>query len=550
MSRIGGEGHEERPGVCGVVSGDPAQLTVTNERNEMPIHVATAGGHVDVVRLLLDRGAQVAAGDNENSTALDVAAIFGHLDLARFLAERGVDPRHGDINGMTPLHFACYNGNADIGGFLIGHGADVRATTNSGSTPLHDASFNGDIECMNLALDGDAIIDATEGGFADVAARLIERGADVHAEPPDGMTALMRALDQGHLEMSQLLLDSGVDVNAADPDMGRTALHTASLRGWPDVAGLLLEKGADLSAEDAYGMTPLEYAGKYGHRDVAELLQSRGAAEAHMAENYGRSPALDKSVKSGQASLWYLGHCGWAVKTEEHFLIFDYWSGAGAPPATPCITNGHIDPSELSDEHVYVFVTHEHGDHYDPVIHEWSDALDNVTYVYGFRPELTPQYRTAEYDGPEYEYVGPREYCELDGLKIRTVRANDGGVGFLIEVDGLSLYHAGDHAGWADGERDGFFGEIDYLAPHTEGLDLAFLNVTGCHSHDPDRLLEGNVYTLDVMNPNVLIPTHAIGREYIYAGAAERLAEEDVRTSVCCPKNRGDSYFYNGEAME
>ena len=135
-------------------------------------------------------------------------------------------------------------------------------------------------------------------------------------------------------------------------------------------------------------------------------------------------------------------------------------------------------------------------------------------------------------------------------MKIRTVSANDGGVGFLVEVDGLSLYHAGDHAGWADGERDGFFSEIDYITPYSEGLDLAFLNVTGCHAHDPDRLLEGNVYTLEAMKPNVLIPTHAIGREDIYAESAEALAQEGVRTNVCCPMNRGDSYFYNGEAME
>jgi L-ascorbate metabolism protein UlaG (beta-lactamase superfamily) len=269
-----------------------------------------------------------------------------------------------------------------------------------------------------------------------------------------------------------------------------------------------------------------------------------------MEENYGRCALLDRSAESGQASLWYLGHCGWAVKTEEHFLVFDYWNGAGAAPARPCMANGHVDPSEIADENVYVFVTHEHGDHYDPMINEWSTELDNVTYVYGFRPELTPQYREGGYDGPDYEYIGPREYTELDGLKIRTIEANDGGVGFFIEVDGLRLYHAGDHAGWADDERDGFFSEIDYLAPYADGIDLAFLNVTGCHAHDPERLLEGNVYTLEAMSPRVLIPTHSIDREYVYAEAAEELAAEGVVTSVCCPMNRGDSYFYNGDAIE
>ena len=297
-------------------------------------------------------------------------------------------------------------------------------------------------------------------------------------------------------------------------------------------------------------MTALEYAGKYGHREVAELLKAAGAVAADMEENYGRCPLLDRDVSDGQASLWYLGHCGWAIRTEEHFLIFDYWGGDGAAPDNPCLSNGRIAPDELAGENVYVFVTHEHRDHYDPVIDGWSSVLGNVTYVYGFRPELTPEYRDAGYEGPDYEYIGPRDYRELDGIGIRTIEANDGGVGFMIDVDGVSFYHAGDHAGWADGERDGFFAEIDYLAPYSDGLDMAFLNVTGCHAHDPDRLFEGNVYTLETMRPNVLIPTHAIDREYVYAEAAEALVAEGVTASACCPMNRGDSYFWNGEIME
>jgi len=645
-----------------IVSGDAAQLEARSERNELPIHVAATGGHVDVVSFLLDAGTPVDAGDNENSTALDVAAIFGHLDLARLLAERGADPGHRDVNGMTPLHFACYNGNADIGRYLIEQGADVGVATNSSSTPLHGAGFDGSVECIRMLVDAGAptgarnaagftpvlsacagpaqvdgirllvesgadihdrnyegmgalmlaaragklevvdylletgvsvtarddhgwaaILHAVAGGVTDavasmlehgadpntadtlgrralwwaalqgnidIAALLIEHGADVNAEPPDGMTALMRALDEGHVEVARLLLESGVDVNRADTDMGRTAIHGACLRGWPDVVELLLEYGAEHSVEDAYGMTPLEYAGRYGHRNVAEVLKGAGAVASDVDENYGRSPLLDRDTDDGEAALWYLGHCGWAVKTEEHFLVFDYWSGGGAAPATPCLANGRIDPAELADENVYVFVTHDHGDHYDPAIDEWASLLHNVTYVYGFRPELLPQYREAGYEGPDYEYVGPREYLELDGINIRTIQANDGGVGFMIEVDGISFYHAGDHAGWADGEREGFFAEIDYLAPYADGLDLAFLNVTGCHAHDPERLLEGNVYTLETMKPDVLIPTHAINREFVYAEATEALAAEGVTTSVCCPMNRGDSYFWNGEAIE
>jgi ankyrin repeat protein/L-ascorbate metabolism protein UlaG (beta-lactamase superfamily) len=649
--------------VRSLVAEDQERVSERNERNEMPIHVAAAGGHIEVVRFLVEHGVPVDAGDNENSTALDVAAIFGHEELARMLVANGADPAHSDVNGMTPLHFACYNGNASIGAFLIEQGASPTATTVSGSTPLHGAAFDGDIDCMTLLLDNGASLDARNAagftpvlsacaGTADVAALqfLVERGADIHDRnfggatslmlaagsrkydeasylveqgvglegrnnfgwtalliaveggnpelveflldggadantidpfgrsvlwwaalrgqteivsllidrgasvtdegPPAPMSALGRSVMGGHYEIAELLLENGIDADGADPDMSRTALHLAALGGWANFAGLLADHGADLSLTDSYGMTALDYAWKYGHDDVAGLLETRGATATGRRSDYAGSPLLERDVEVGEASMWYLGHCGWALKTENHLLIFDYWTGQGELPSRPCLRNGHIDPTELADENVYVFVTHEHADHYDPAINSWGDSHGDLTYVFGFRPELTPEYREGGYDGPAYEYIAPREYREFDDIKVRTIAANDGGVAFLVEVDGLKFYHAGDHAGWADGERDGYFEEIDYLTPYADDLDMAFVNVTGCHAHDPERLLEGNLYTIERMSPRVLVPTHAIGREYVYADAAAEMADAGVTAAFCCPMNRGDTYFFNGEGIE
>jgi ankyrin repeat protein/L-ascorbate metabolism protein UlaG (beta-lactamase superfamily) len=541
-----------------------ADVRATTNRSSTPLHGAAYDGDIDCIRLLLDGGTPV---DGRNAAGftplLSASAGTAGADAIALLVEGGADVYDRNYQGESALMFAARAGKLEVVEYLLEAGAPITARNDAGWTAILNATEGGDTEIVGLLLERGADPNSHDAygrralwwaalrGHTDVVRLLIESGADVSADPPDGMTALMRALSQGHIEVSELLLQNGVVVNASDPDMGRTALHTAALHGWPDFVELLLANGADYALEDAYGMTALDYAGKYGHRGVAEILKANGASSAGLVENYGRCPLLDRDIDGGQASMWYLGHCGWALKTEEHFLIFDYWSGAGAAPETPCITNGRIDPEEIAGENVYVFVTHDHGDHYDPIVNEWADVIDGVTYVYGFRPELSQQYRNAEggYDGPEYEYVGPRESRELEGMTIRTIEANDAGVGFLVEVDGLKLYHAGDHAGWADDERDGFFAEIDYIAPYSEGLDLAFVNVTGCHAHDPERLLEGNVYTLETLTPNVLIPTHAIDREFAYADAAEALAEEGVTTAVCCPMNRGDSFFYDGRTV-
>jgi uncharacterized protein len=109
---------------------------------------------------------------------------------------------------------------------------------------------------------------------------LLEHGADPTLGPTrSGITPLMAAAGVGTteadstgryktqpqaIEAIQLLLDLGVDVNAAGAD-GRTALHGAAMQGYDDVIKFLAAKGADLEAKDKKGFTPLDTAlGKAG----------------------------------------------------------------------------------------------------------------------------------------------------------------------------------------------------------------------------------------------------------------------------------------------
>ena len=377
---------------------------------------------------------------------------------------------------------------------------------------------------------------------------LIDNGAKINVKDDQGATPLILASIHGHEEVIGTLLAHGANTSHKEKNYGRTALHYAVIKGGQGMAEKLINGGASINRKDRAGKTPLNYAAKYAHRDVVDLLVSHEAvAYNNYEENYGINRALNGQVPNSEAQMWYLGHCGWAIKTQNHFMIFDYWS-RGVTPTNPCLANGHIDPEELEDQNVYVFVTHEHGDHYDTTIFDWEDKVKNITYIYGFRPEALPMHRESGYHGPEYSYVGPHENTNIDGMDIITIQANDAGVGFLVKVDGVTLYHAGDHAGWAEGEKDGFTSEIDYLRERVREVDLAFVNITGCHAHGPEQLWEGNCYTIDWLKPTVVIPTHAIDREYQYNEFAERVKKEDLGVKVYCPENRGDSYHYKGKA--
>jgi hypothetical protein len=82
-----------------------------------------------------------------------------------------------------------------------------------------------------------------------------------------------------------------------------------------------------------------------------------GSAEAVTAYP-AQSPA-----QLPDATIWYLGHCGYAVQIEDHLLIFDYIELEEAESRERGLDEGFIDAAELNDLDVTVFVTHEHSVH-------------------------------------------------------------------------------------------------------------------------------------------------------------------------------------------
>lgn len=71
--------------------------------------------------------------------------------------------------------------------------------------------------------------------------------------------------------------------------------------------------------------------------------------EGEMKKDFDISPGLDDPLQKGEAVVWYLGHSGWAVKTKNHLLVFDY-SERAAPVSEPRLANGYINPSEIQNQ--------------------------------------------------------------------------------------------------------------------------------------------------------------------------------------------------------
>jgi ankyrin repeat protein/L-ascorbate metabolism protein UlaG (beta-lactamase superfamily) len=518
-----GAAYYGHPGTVRFLIEHGAHVAVPNRYGYQPLHSASAAGHLEIVKFLVEYGADVRATlGEERRTALHEAAMAGNPQLVEFLISLGADPNGSTVSGQTALHWSCHAEDTTVAGTLIAHGADVNVTDINGSTPLHWAA-RGNNRC-------------------DYASLFIDHGADVNAIDNQGCSPLQLAVVQGSSDVCRLLVLHGADLGKRDKQYGRTVLHHAAIKGDYDLVQLLLDHDAASDEMDKSGATPVMYSVKYAHPDITDLLAARGAKTVDPATYFAQA-FIDTPLSAGEACVWYLGHCGYAVKTINHLLVFDYWN-LGPDPANPCLANGHIIPEELAATDVTVFVTHDHQDHLDTSIFAWDRQLPGVRYIYGFDPLQSPQFQSSGYNGPEYTYVGPHDSVTVDSMTIVTIEANDAGVGFLITVDGVSLYHAGDHAGWAENEKEGYTREIDSLANRVKHLDLAFLNTTGCHSHDTTALFEGTCYTLDKLKPEVFFPTHAYGREYAYEQFAQKLASHGYTTTVALPQNRGDAFIY------
>jgi len=89
------------------------------------------GGHLEVVKLLLEHGADPNVKNRDGKTPLHNAASEGHLEVVKLLLERGADPNVKDDDGNTPLHNAAWRGHLEVVKLLLEHGADpnVQETT-------------------------------------------------------------------------------------------------------------------------------------------------------------------------------------------------------------------------------------------------------------------------------------------------------------------------------------------------------------------------------------------------------------------------------------
>jgi ankyrin repeat protein len=197
-----------------------ADVKATNRYGVPPITAACIYASRAIVERLLDAGVDPNTALPEGETSLMTAARTGGLEVVKLLLERGADVNAREQwKGQTALMWAAAQKHGGVAEILIAHGADVTARSRAGFTPLLFALRAGDAASVSA---------------------LLAAGASANDVAPDGTSALVLAILNAHYELAAMLLDYGADPNAPDPR--GSALHVlAWMRspGWVGTASVI-----------------------------------------------------------------------------------------------------------------------------------------------------------------------------------------------------------------------------------------------------------------------------------------------------------------------
>lgn len=197
-----------------------ADVAEYNKDGLFPLWRATADNNYEITALLIKNAADVNQAikvEPGNSTPIEMPCQEGYLDIVKLLVENGADVNFKGYRDFTPIRVAARNGHLEIVQYLAHHGAEIDIKAMDGATPLEHAASKGHFEIVKF---------------------LIENGANVNNKDIDGDFSLGEAAKLGYLDIIQLLIENGADLNLKNKEK-KNAYNLAKDRGQKKAADLI-----------------------------------------------------------------------------------------------------------------------------------------------------------------------------------------------------------------------------------------------------------------------------------------------------------------------
>ena len=266
-----------------------------------------------IIRLLIESDAEVDSRDKDGSTPLMIAAYHHRPAIVNLLIAAGASVNAATFEGnVTTLMYAAAAGDTEICASLLKHGAEVHHKyLPSGGTALYEAVINGSLTIVKMLIEASAdpaAVDfenmtslhaCAQGGFVEICELLLAKGLDVNAIAISGSTPLMHAVSTNQTNTVELLLRHNANPNIAtnatkeyveknsidvlsDPSVdpyehAMTVLMMASRQNLVGISKMLVEAGANVNVRDAANLTPSLHAVSNNSFDVLSYLMQNGA---------------------------------------------------------------------------------------------------------------------------------------------------------------------------------------------------------------------------------------------------------------------------------
>ena len=216
-----------------------------------PLQIVCKNGNLEIVKLLLEAGADKEIKDVGRQSPLSITISNNHYDIANYLIEFGADIYSKGPNNLQPIHFACSYGNKKIIELLLSKGININ------------------------------IVDSLKSSLLDFTTNL----------------------EGGNLEATKTLVENGIDKKFFS-----TAFKWACWRNNPSIAKYLLECGADYKSETTSKSELLFWICGLGHKEIVKLLLELNVDFKTKVKFKGKMMAydgspLDRAIATNQTEI-------------------------------------------------------------------------------------------------------------------------------------------------------------------------------------------------------------------------------------------------------
>ena len=485
-----------------LIEADPSLVQAKTDAGETALFPAAAGGHLEIVRFLLERGAPIDILNANRQNALLYAAFEGHKEIVTLFLAKGANLSIKDRFGRTALHYAAREGRPEVVEILLKNGGDLSLRDQHGMTPPDYAVLRNQTDIIFLLVKKGLVNLKEQNGvnLLHIAAAqgneklvkyFLEKGAAPALKSWSGDTLLQSFIQGSLVEYADKWISYGADINAQN-QAGKTPLHFAVERDLDDIIALLLKKGANPNLADKEGRFPINIAMDWGDGETVEFLKEHGAKippnRVYLLQSDGNEIAEHATKPSEkEVAIRYMCNEGFLITTADKKILIDSmvqnpWGYANTPKrAWDMMQKGQL-PFDGID---LLLFSHAHRDHFEPEM-----ALDFLsahpeTVLVGdgivleelqtANPEKC-QALSSRLKNPDVS-IGKTAKVEVNGIPLRVLGVNHAfpdqpylTLGYILELEGLKIYHQGDI--YPDSNIP-FLKSINW---EEEKIDIAFLD--------------------------------------------------------------------------